>query len=74
MCIVASLMATQYKTMPSVVLSCVKYAKLLGRILMSDLVVTNLFMSSLPGIILLYLVAPSFTLKVFLHKFVLLKQ
>ena len=39
----------------------------LGRILISDLIVTNLFMYSLPGMILLYL-AMFFTLNMFLHK------
>ena len=38
----------------------------LGRILISDLVVANLLMYSLPGMILLYLAAPFFTPKVFL--------
>ena len=32
----------------------------LGRILISDLVVTNLLMYSLPGMILLYLAVPGF--------------
>ena len=40
-------------------------------ILISDLVVTNLFMHSLPGMILLYL-ARLFTPKVFLHEISLL--
>ena len=40
----------------------------LGRILISDLVVANLLMYSLPGMILLYLVAPFFTPKVFLDE------
>ena len=40
----------------------------LGRILISDLVVADLFMHSLSGMILLYLAVPFFTLKVFLHK------
>ena len=38
----------------------------LGCILISDLVVTNLLMYSLPVMILLYLAAPFFTPKVFL--------
>ena len=38
----------------------------LGRILISDLLVANLLMYSLPGMILLYLAAPFFTSKVFL--------
>ena len=37
----------------------------LGRILISDLVVANLLMYSLPAVILLYLAVPFFTLKVF---------
>ena len=44
----------------------------LGSILILDLVVANLFMHSLPGIILLYLTAPFFIPKVFLHKISLL--
>ena len=40
----------------------------LGRILISDLVVTNLLMHSLPGMILLYLAVPFFTPKVFLDE------
>ena len=40
----------------------------LGRILISDLVVANLFMYSLPGMILLYLAAPFSTPKVFLDE------
>ena len=40
----------------------------LGRILISDLVVANLLMYSLPGMILLYLAAPFFTQKVFLDE------
>ena len=40
----------------------------LGRIVISDLVVANLFMHSLSGMILLYLTAPFFTLKVFLQE------
>ena len=40
----------------------------LGRILISDLVVANLFIHSLPGMILLYLAAPVFTSKLFLHE------
>ena len=40
----------------------------LGRILISDLVVANLLMYSLPGMALLYLAAPLFTLKVFLDE------
>ena len=47
---------------------CSVYAYSLGRILISDLVVTNLFMHSLLGMILLYLAMPFFTLKVFLHE------
>ena len=39
----------------------------LGRIVISDLGVADLFMHSLSGMILLYLAAPIFTLKVFLH-------
>ena len=34
---------------------------ILGRILISDLVVADLFMHSLPGVILLYLAAPFYT-------------
>ena len=41
----------------------------LGCILISDLVVTNLLMYSLPGMILLYLAAPFFILKVFLDEY-----
>ena len=41
----------------------------LGRILILDLVVTNLLMYSLPGMILLYLAVPFFTPKVFLDEF-----
>ena len=37
----------------------------LGHILISDLVVTNLFMYSLPGMILLYLAMPFYTEGVF---------
>ena len=40
----------------------------LGRILISDLVVTNLLMYSLPVMILLYLVVTFFTPKVFLDE------
>ena len=40
----------------------------LARILISDLVVANLLMYSLPGMILLYLAAPFFTPKVFLDE------
>ena len=40
----------------------------LGRILISDLVVANLLMYSLPVMILLYLATPFFTLKVFLDE------
>ena len=40
----------------------------LGCIVISDLVVVNLFMHSLSGMILLYLAAPFFTVKVFLHE------
>ena len=43
----------------------------LGRIVISDLVVADLFMHSLPGMILLYLAVSFFTLKVFLGKFIL---
>ena len=38
----------------------------LGRIVISYLVVANVFMHSLSGMILLYLAAPFFALKVFL--------
>ena len=38
-----------------------------GSILISNLVVTDLFMHSLPGMILPYLAIPFFTQKVFLH-------
>ena len=40
----------------------------LGRILISDFVVANLLMYSLPGMILLYLAMPFFTPKVFLDE------
>ena len=40
----------------------------LGCIVISDLVVADLFMHSLSGMILLYLAMPTFTLKVFLHE------
>ena len=40
----------------------------LGRILILDLIVTNLLVYSLPGMILLYLATPFFTLKVFLDE------
>ena len=40
----------------------------LGHILISDLVVTNLFIHLLPGMILVYLVASCFKSKVFLHE------
>ena len=40
----------------------------LGRILISDLVVANLLMYSLPGMILLYLAGAFFTPKVFLDE------
>ena len=40
----------------------------LGHILMSDLVVAELFMHSLSCMIQLYLAMPSFILKVFLHE------
>ena len=40
----------------------------LGRILISDLVVANLLMYSLPDMILLYLTTPFFTPKVFLDE------
>ena len=40
----------------------------LGHILISDFVVTSLFMHSLPGMILLYLATPIFIPKVFLHE------
>ena len=43
----------------------------LGCILISDLVVANLFMHSLPGMILLYLTTPFYT-KVFLREILLL--
>ena len=43
----------------------------LGRILISDLVVANLLMYSLPDMILLYLAVPFFTPKVFLDEIVL---
>ena len=43
-----------------------------GRILISDLVVANLLMYSLPGMILCYLAAPFFTQKVFLDEISLL--
>ena len=46
--------------MSSVVLL-IQDAKLLGHTLISDLVVTNLFMHSLPGMILLYLTASFYT-------------
>ena len=39
----------------------------LGRILISDLIVANMFMRSLSGMILLYLATPCFTPNVFLH-------
>ena len=49
------------------------YAGIIGRslalVLISGLDVANLFMHSLPGMILLYLAVP-FTLKVFLHEIV----
>ena len=44
----------------------------LGCILISDLVVVNLLMYSLPGIILLYLATSFFTQKVFLDEISLL--
>ena len=40
----------------------------LGLIVISDLVVDDLFMYLLPGMILLYLAMSFFTLKVFLHE------
>ena len=40
-------------------------------ILISDLVVTNLFMHSLPGMILLYLTAPFLHRRVFLHEIII---
>ena len=40
----------------------------LGRILISDLVVANLLMYSLPGMILLYLATSFFTPKMFLDE------
>ena len=40
----------------------------LGCIVISDLVVANLLMYSLPGMILLYLAAPLFTPKMFLDE------
>ena len=43
----------------------------LGRILISDLVVANLLMYSLPDMIPLYLAAPFFTPKVFLDEITL---
>ena len=43
----------------------------LGRILISDLVVANLLMYSLPGMILLYLAAPFFTPKMFLDEIII---
>ena len=42
----------------------------LGRILISDLVVDDLFMYSLPGMILLYLATPFFTPKLFLDEII----
>ena len=42
----------------------------LGHILISDLVVANLLMYSLPGMILLYLAAPFFTPEVFLDEII----
>ena len=44
---------------------CVQYAKPLGRILISDLAVTNLFMHSLSVMILLYLATPFYNKGVF---------
>ena len=52
----------------SSVVLCVQYAKQPGCILISDLAVANLFMHSLPCMIPLYLAAPSFTPRVFLHE------
>ena len=46
----------------------------LGRIVISDLVVTDLFMHSLSGMILLYLATPYFILKVFLHEYIIQDQ
>ena len=40
----------------------------LVRIVILDLLVADLFMHSISGMILLYLAAPCFTLKVFLHE------
>ena len=48
----------------SVVLMC-QYARPLGHTLISDLVVSNLFMHSLPGTILLCLATPFYTEGVF---------
>ena len=46
----------------------------LGRILISDLVVANLLVYSLPVMILLYLAAPFFTPKVFLDEIIVYKK
>ena len=54
-------------------ISSVQYAKPLGHILISDLVVTSLFMHSLPGMILLYLATP-FTPKVFCIRYAYTKK
>ena len=40
----------------------------LGHMLISDLAVTDLFIYSLPGMILLYLAAPLYTFAPFLHQ------
>ena len=40
----------------------------LGHIVISDVVVADLFMDAFSGMILLYLATPFFTLKVFLHE------
>ena len=46
----------------------------LGSIQISDLIVANLFMHSLPGMILLYLAAPFCIPKVFLHEIMIYIQ
>ena len=46
----------------------------LGCILISDLLVANLLMYSLPGMILLYLATPFFTPKVFLDEIELYQE
>ena len=48
----------------------IQYMLSLGCIVISDLVVADLFMHSLSGMILLYLATPFFTLKVFLHEII----